>query len=147
MLFFVLLTVAVVIIVATTVGNITSSTANSDFFTVGIDEVPSVKLILGEVRDVISVSKSTSSGVVEMVVKYSVSSNQNEEMFVYATALCDDYEYYRLNDNNFERSTGRDFQFATESVEDGYIVIVTIDYDTSGYTLTITRSSGTLTIQ
>jgi hypothetical protein len=60
--------------------------------------------------------------------------------------LCDDYGYYSTNDNNFTGPTGAGFEFAKVSDEEGFIVFVMIDYDSSGYTLTLTRGKGTLTI-
>jgi len=122
------------------------NTADQDFIKIGKDEVPSVKYILGETRTASSVKTSVGSGVTKKVIKYSVSENQKEEMLAYALGLTNDYGYFRLNDNDFTGPSGYGFQFAKESVEDGYLVIVTIDYDRYGYTITLSRGTGTLTV-
>jgi len=119
--------------------------ADADFFKIGKDEVPSVKYILGETRNIASVNSSVSGGVTEKVIVYKTESNQNNEMYEYASALTNYHGYYALNDNDFTGSNGTGFQFAAHSVENGYVVIVRIDYNTSGYTLTIKRGTGTLT--
>jgi len=117
-----------------------------DFFKLGDDEVPSVKYILGEARDVVSSSTSTSSGATQRVIQYKVDSNQNVEMEKYSQALVKDYGFYQTTDTDFSGRTGTGFQFARESDEEDYIIIVNIDYDRNGYTLTLTRDRGTLTV-
>ena len=117
----------------------------TDFFKIGKDQVPSVQYILGEKRDITSVSSSISNGVSEKVIQYKVGSDQKSDMYAYALALVSDYGYAPVNDSDFTRSTGVNCLFAAESAQKGYVVTVRIDYDLSGYTLTIRRGTGTLT--
>ena len=123
-----------------------SNAADEDFFEIGNDKVPSVKYILGERRDVISVSSSVSGDTSRKIIQYSVSSNQREDMETYALALMSEHGFYNTTPYDFTGSTGRGFDFTKESRESGFIVIVTIDYDRSGYTISILRAKGTLTI-
>ena len=141
--------IGLVVLVGLAVGVIlmvTGNTASLDRIKIGKDEVPSVKFVLGEERSVSGVSTSIENGITKKEIKYSVSENQNEEMYTYAVALTSDYGYYRLNDNDFTGMSGYDFQFAKESVEAGYLVIVRIDYDRYGYTITLSRGTGTLNL-
>jgi len=120
-------------------------TSDQDFYKVGKDEVPSVQYILGERRNLVHVSTSVQNGVRKRIVEYQASENQGGDMERYAQALMDDYGFYETSPHDFTGSSGRGFEFAKESVEDGFIVIVEIDYDRSGYTITILRGKGTLT--
>lgn len=118
-----------------------------DFFEIGGDEVPSVMYVLGEKRKITEVSVSTSKKSEKMVVEYGVEEDQAVEMEEYAQALMEDYEFLSVNEYDFSEYKGKNFQFAKESDEDeDYIVVVRIDYSTSGYTLTITRGKGSLTV-
>ena len=143
----ILLALVVVIVVSIIVAFlVTGNTAKQDYIKIGKDEVPSVKLILGEERNITGVSSSVTNGVRTKEIKYSVTEHQSEEMFRYAQALVDNYGFYSLNDSDFTGDRGYGFEFAKESSEDGYIVIVRIDYDRSGYTITLSRGVGTLTL-
>jgi hypothetical protein len=133
---------AVVGVIILIIGN----AANQDFIKIRGDKVPSVKYILGEKRNVISVSSSVVNGVSERVIEYSVSANQREEMITYISALNYDYGYAHIKDNDLSGPIGTDIILAKESVEDGYVVIVRIDYSLKGYTITISLEKGTLTV-
>jgi len=137
------LVIGIIIVVALSV---TGNVGDNDWIKIGKDEVPSVKLILGEKRVVTGVSSSIENGVTKKAITYSTSGNQSEEMETYALALVYDYGYYYLNEADFSDSRGTDFRFAKKSVEEGYIVVVRIDYDRSGYTVTLSRGTGTLTV-
>jgi len=143
----VLIIIAAAVAAAIVIGILaTGNAANQDYFKIGPDRVPSVKLILGEQRDIASFNSSVSGSVRTIDIKYKVDENQNSEMFEYTQALINDYGFVNTNANNFTGPTGSEFIFATESVEEGYIVMVQVDYDTGGYTLTLTRGKGTLTL-
>jgi len=137
---------AAVVVLVFVVPQITGNWADKDYFDIGTDQVPSVKLVLGEDRDISSVNSSKSGGVETIIIKYKVDENQNREMEKYANALMDEYGFINTTAYNFSGTTGSGFQFAKESSEEGVIVLVDIDYDESGYILTLTRGVGTLTI-
>jgi len=139
--------VAALIIVGIVVaGGATKAVANKDFFDIGPDQVPSVMNVLGEFRKVSGFSSSISGGVETMVVTYDVTENQGDDMFKYSQALMNNYGFYNTNPFDFTGPSGSGFQFAKASVEEGYIIMLTIAYDETGYTITIERSEGTLTI-
>jgi len=136
--------VAVALVLVLTAGN---KFEKMDFFEIGGDQVPSVMYVLGETRKITDTTVSASSKAEKMVVTYEVEKNQGAEMEEYAEALMDDYDFLSVNEYDFSGNRGKNFQFAKESDEDDdYIVVVRIDYTTSGYTLTITRGKGTLTV-
>ena len=136
--------IAVALVLVLTAGN---KFEKMDFFEIGGDQVPSVMYVLGETRKITDTTVSASSKAEKMVVTYEVEKNQGAEMEEYAEALMDDYDFLSVNEYDFSGNRGKNFQFAKESDEDDdYIVVVRIDYTTSGYTLTITRGKGTLTV-
>ena len=136
--------IAVALVLVLTAGN---KFEKMDFFEIGGDQVPSVMYVLGETRKITDATVSASSKAEKMVVAYEVEKNQGAEMEEYAEALMDDYDFLSVNEYDFSGNRGKNFQFAKESDEDdNYIVVVRIDYTTSGYTLTITRGKGTLTV-
>ena len=143
----ILIIIAAVIVAGIVAGKLaTGNVAAQEYFKLGPDQVPSVKLILGEERNVTSYNNSTSDGVQTIVIEYKVAENQNTEMQTYALALMDDYGFANTNAYDFSGPTGSGFEFATESVEEGFVVMVKIGYDTNGYTLTLMRGKGTLTL-
>lgn len=127
---------------------VTGNTAKKDYLTIGNDEVPSVKKIIGEERNVTGVSSSNQNGIKKKVITYKVSAYQREEMQEYSKALYDRYGfwYYETDESDFSGSSGVDLRMARESKDDDYIIILRIDYDMSGYEITLTRVRGTLTV-
>ena len=118
---------------------------NNEFFEVGGDSIPSVKYILGEKRSISSVTNTTSRRSEKMVIEYSVDRDQGDEMEEYALALMKDFDFVSVNGYDFSGRRGSDFQFARLSdTDDEYVVLVSIDFDNRGYTLTITRGEGTI---
>jgi hypothetical protein len=139
--------VAVLVVVGiVAAGGATKAAAKKDFFELGPDKVPSVMHVLGETRDISGFSNVKMAGIETIAVIYKVAENQGDDMYTYAQALMNDYSFYNTNPFDFTGSSGGGFAFATNSVEEGYIITLTIDFDESGYTLAITRQEGTLTI-
>jgi len=139
---------AIIVIASVAVG----AEAEKDYFSIGPDQVPSMKLVVGETRNITSYKSSTTNGIKTITVVYKLDDEldyetyEDKDVFRYAEALMLDYGYVNITDYNFRGDTGSGFQFARESIEDGYVLIVQIDFDTRGYTLTISRGTGTLTI-
>jgi len=137
---------AVVVVVALFAANMaTGNIAGQDYIDMGPDQIPSVKLVLGEERNVSSYNSSTSNGIQTITIVYKVDENQAGDMRTYAEALMNRYEFFNTTEYDFNGPTGSGFIFATESVQEGFIILLQIDYDTSGYTITLTRGEGTLT--
>ncbi|MCL1895957.1 MAG: zinc ribbon domain-containing protein [Clostridiales bacterium] len=143
----VVIIIAAVLVVVLVVANAaTGKAADRDYFRIGADEVPSVKLVLGEEREVSGVKTGTNAVGREMVINYKVDEGQGEDMGKYAKALMDDYGYINTTPYDFTGPKGKGFEFAKESVMEGYVVLVQIDYDTKGYDLTLTVSTGELIV-
>ena len=118
-----------------------------EYFEIGGDQVPSVMYVLGETRKITSFTQSSSKSSDRIIVEYSVDSNQGDEMEEYAQALMDDFDFISVNGYDFSGKKGSDIQFAAISEEDDeYVVLVSIDYDSKGYTLTISRGEGSISI-
>lgn len=116
-----------------------------DYYELGDDRIPSVKLVLGEERKVTSSSTSISNGTTTKEYKYSVpGTEQNVEMFNYFTYLHDEDGFLKLDSIDFSGSSGTG-TVARNSVDDGYCLTLEITYDTSGYTITIVKAEGTIT--
>jgi len=136
--------VAVIVGVTVGVGALRAMT-KADTYTLGTDTVPSVKKALGEERTVSGISRSTANGVTTLAVTYQVSgADQHNDMFTYAL--------YLHNTDNFLVMTASDFTAATgtatlsrDSTTPGQTILVQIRFDTSGYTITLTRQAGSVT--
>ena len=143
----ILIIIAAFIVVAFVAGKLaTGNIAGNDFFKLGDDQIPTVKYVLGEERKITSYSTSKSGGIQETVVKYSVSENQGDEMLEYCKALMDKYGFYNTTPYDFSGAKGSGFEFMAESVEEGYLLVATVDYDKNGYVLTYKRGKGELTV-
>ena len=128
--------------VIATLGN----TAKLDYIKLGNDEIPTVKNILRGERNMTGMSTSTSGGAVTKTLTYSVPIDSDKDMREYARGLMENYGYYNTTPYDFSERRGVGFEFARESSEAGFILVVRIDYDSGGYTITMTRSRGTLTV-
>ena len=142
----IILAVVGVVLVLFVLPNALGNAADKDYFKIGPDEIPSVKLVLGEDREISNYSLSKSGGLQTLEVSYKVDEDQNKDMQEYAQALMDDYGFLNTTPYDFSGEKGKEFKFAKESEEDGYLLIVQIDYNTKGYDLTIMRGEGTLTV-
>ncbi len=117
----------------------------ADTYEVGGEEIASVKLALGEERQVTGVSSSTENGVSKYAVTYAViGGSPGEDMLEYVTYLQEEEGFLRMTDYDFTKPTGSAIQLGREAQEDGYLLVVQIDYDREGYTVTAMRGKGTL---
>ena len=146
LLIVIIIVVAFVVLILFVLPNALGNAADKDYFKIGPDEIPSVKLVLGEDREITNYSLGKSSGLQKLEVSYKVDEDQNKDMREYAQALMDDYGFLNTTPYDFSGEKGKEFKFAKESEEDGYLLIVQIDYNTKGYDLTIMRGEGTLTV-
>jgi len=133
--------VAVILVVALAA---TGGVAKKDYYTVGGDKIPSVKLALGGERKVTGVSTSASNGVTIKEYRYSAPDvDQALEMSQYLA---------HLRRQGFLLLTDADFnapeawcKVGRNSKDSGYQVVVQIEYDTAGYVITIVKESGSVT--
>ena len=129
-------------IVAGIVGAVNKA-ANADYYVLGSDQIPSVKLALGEKRKITSASTSVSNGVTMKEYQYSAPDvDQALEMSQYLT---------HLRGQGFLLLTDADFnapeawcKVGRNSEDSGYQVVVQIEYDNKGYTVIVVKEEGSI---
>lgn len=120
----------------------TGNTANAEEYKLGNDTIKSIKAVV-EKRDVTSVSTETSNGVTTKRIEYK--SNTVEEDLL-------KYTQYLRNEGGFKLTKDMDLSVTPSTVElgktssdSGKLLMMTIDYNSFGYTITIQKGEGTLT--
>lgn len=121
----------------------TGNTANSEEYKLGNDTIKSIKAIV-EKRQVVSVSTKTSNGITTKTIEYK-SDNVQDDLLKYT-------EYLR-NEEGFSLTKDMDLSVIPSTVElgknsndTGNLIMMTIDYNSFGYTITIQKGEGTLTM-
>ena len=123
-----------------------NNAGNPDYYTIGKDKIPSVKLALGEERKMSGTSSSAALGGGQTKeFRYQVSgSEQNDDMFTYLTYLREKDGFLLLTGFDFNGPVGSCL-VGRNSVDDGYEIQLQIEYDRSGYTITILKQAGGIT--
>ena len=134
---FVGLIVAIVVIAMSVVGK----AAKADYYTIGDDQIPSIKLVLGEVRKITSTSTSIANGATTKELVYKVDADQGAEMQEYSAYLRDEDGFALLSSADSKKSNGR-YSLERDSVQEGYMLTLDIAYDREGYTITIKKLKG-----
>ncbi|MDL2237073.1 hypothetical protein LJC56_04485 [Christensenellaceae bacterium OttesenSCG-928-K19] len=117
-----------------------SSTA--DVIKVGEDEIPSLYSAVGE-KKIVGTKAGTENGTKYAVVTYESGAVSQEEMQQYISAL-EARGYAQISDIIAD-GTVQTLQMATESVQDGKVVVVEILFDSAGNTeLMYAIAAGTL---
>lgn len=121
----------------------TGNTANAEEYKLGNDTIKSIKAIV-EKRQVVSVSTKTSNGITTKTIEYK-SDNVQDDLLKYS-------EYLR-NEEGFSLTKDMDLSVIPSTVElgkisndTGNLIMMTIDYNSFGYTITIQKGEGTLTM-
>ena len=118
----------------TSVGNI----KKADFFELGGDQVPTVKLVVGE-RKIASFSSSIENGITTKTYEYrSDSSAADMEQYIKYLREDEDFIVTSVNDNK------NDVYYGKNSVEEGRIILVYIDANPFGYTIKLIKGRGEL---
>ena len=125
---------------------IVNGAGKMDYFKFGDDQIPSVKLALGEERKLTGTSSSAALGGGQTkVFTYQVSgSDQSTDMIYYLTYLREKDGFLLLTDYDFTGSEGT-CVVGRNSVDTGYIIQLQIDYDRSGYTISLLKQKGEIT--
>lgn len=118
---------------------------NADEYTASGDVIPSIKGVLGEVRNLSSVSTSIENGVTKTEYTYTDIANVNQDIYSYIMYLMSKNGFINTTDYDLSRATGS-LQLGASSVESGKVVLIDIDYSLKTYTITITKGEGALTI-
>lgn len=143
-----ILKIIIIIIALAVVGGIIAfiavgNTANADEYKLGNDTIKSIKAVV-EKREVNSVSTETSNGITTKKIKYTSNT-------VYEDLL--KYTQYLRNEGGFALTKDMDLSVTPSTVElgkksndDNKIIMMTIDYNSFGYTIIIQKGEGTLSI-
>jgi len=122
---------------------VTGNIANSDEYILGNDTIKSIKAVV-EKRQINSVSTEISNGIITKRMEYKSSTVQDDLL---------QYTQYLRNEAGFCLTKDMDLSVIPSMVELGkasedlgQLIIMTIDYNSSGYTVIIKKGQGTLTI-
>lgn len=141
-----LLKIVLIIIALGLIGGIIAfvaveNTADAEEYKIGNDTIKSIKSIV-EKRQVVSVSTKASNGVTTKTIEYKSDTVQDDLL---------KYTQYLRNEGGFALTKDMDLreipstvQLGKNSNDDGKIVLMTIDYNSFGYTITIQKGEGTL---
>ncbi|MBQ2938210.1 MAG: hypothetical protein IJE05_04975 [Clostridia bacterium] len=116
------------------------NTANAEEYKLGNDTIKSVKAVV-EKREVTSVSTKVNNGVTTKEIEYK-SDNVQEDLLEYTQYLRDEGDFTLTKDMDLEEIPSV-VELAKPSNDSGKIIIMTIDYDSFGYTITIQKGEGT----
>ena len=128
------------------VENATNEVAEADYYEIGGDKVPSVKLALGRKYDVTGYASENSSIKSTLDIVFKTSGASNEEMSAYSEYLSDQ-GWLRTQDCDWTqtsrpKSQHQGFQMAKNSIKSGYVVVVTLYYEPGTFNLVIDRVEG-----
>lgn len=122
---------------------VTGNTADADEYTLGNDTIRSIKSVV-EKRQVTSISTETSNGVTTKKIEYTSDTVQDDLL---------KYTQYLRNEGGFVLTKDMDLSVTPSTVElgktsndAGKLIMMTIDYDSFGYTIIIQKGAGTLTM-
>lgn len=132
--------IVLVIILCVVVFSILNKQKNADYYVLGSDQIASVKTVIG-VRDITGVSTSTQNGVSSKIYNYKSETSTND-VNQYITYLVEQEGFILTTLNQQSDQT----VYAKESVDDGQVLILTIVDSGFGYTITMQKGEGTLTI-
>ena len=132
------------------VGGALGRAAKADYLEFDGDRVASVKLVLGEKREIIGIYNSADilslmfGGKTKTWVYQVPGTQQNRDMSAYYDYLCDKEGFLRSGTANFDGPNGETV-LERNSADSGYLLILTIKYDESGYTIAIRKLQGEVT--
>jgi len=120
-----------------------SKAAKEDYYTIGNDQIPSIKMVLGEEYKVTGISTSTGPGdVTQKTIKYNApGTGQSQAMLAYHAYLHDHDGFLNLATIMLSGSSGIGL-VGRNSVDSGYEIQLQIEYDTSSFTITILKQQG-----
>ncbi len=121
----------------------TGNTANADEYKFGNDTIKSIKSIV-EKRQVTSVSTETSNGVTTKKIEYK-SDTVYDDLLKYTQYLRNEGGFILTKNMNLS-VTPSTVEFGKTSNDSGKLIMMTIDYNSFGYTIIIQKGEGTLTI-
>ncbi|MCL2784904.1 MAG: hypothetical protein FWD55_05615 [Propionibacteriaceae bacterium] len=122
--------------------NIFQAEASADYYTIGNDRIPSVPFVLGEERKLTASSTVTDNGVTTKILTYALADvDQSADMIEYVTYLSANDGFLNLIDRDFSGPEGFGI-LGRNSVDEGKQITVTVQYNASGYVITIVKEEG-----
>lgn len=118
------------------------NTTDAEEYEMGDDTLLSIKSVVGK-RDIVGISTGIYDGVKTKSMEYRSSSVQ-EDLMTYVQYLRDEGGFILVRDMDLTQIPSSVYLGKT-SVDPGMLVMLTIDYDAFGYTLTLQKGEGTLT--
>ncbi len=122
---------------------VTGNTANAEEYKLGNDTIKSIKAIVEE-RQVVSISTETSNGITTKKIEYK-SDNVQDDLLKYTRYLRDEGGFTLTKDMDLSVIPST-VELGKNSNDAGKLVVMTIDYSSFGYTITIQKGEGTLTM-
>ena len=120
----------------------TGNTANADEYKLGNDTIKSIKSVV-EKRQVTSVATETSNGITTKRIEY-VSDTVYDDLLKYTQYLRNDGGFALTKDMNLS-ITPSTVELGKLSNDSGKLIMITIEYNSFGYTIIIQKGEGTLT--
>lgn len=121
----------------------TGNTANAEEYKLGNDTIKSVKAIVTK-RQVVSTSTEISNGITTKRIEYKSDSVQ-EDLLKYIEYLRNEESFYLTKNMNLSTIPST-IELGKNSKDNGQLIMMTIDYNSFGYTITIQKGKGTLTM-
>jgi len=147
------LPVILIIIVAVTALGITAAlivsasilnmTAEAYYFKLGGDHIPTVRLAVGEIRKVTLSQSGVSDGAQYKQYTYKTDS-VFDDLLAYSDYLRDSGWYVTMGYNLYNDSG--EMQFAIDSVDSGMIVVISVAFTQTKYTVKMTKLEGSITV-
>ena len=114
----------------------------TDYYSFGSDRVPTVKKVLG-FRDVLSSADLSYGGTVSIQAEYS-SDEPNQDAYDYALYLVEEESFISLADVTFSDPSGH-AEFGRNAAKSGYMIVISVDFHSSGYTVKAEYEVGVIT--
>lgn len=121
----------------------TGNTANAEEYKLGNDTIKSIKSVV-EKRQVTSVSTETSNGITTKKIEYKSDTVQDDLL---------KYTQYLRTEGGFSLTKDMDLSVTPSTIalgktsnDSGKLIMMTIDYNSTGYTIIIQKGEGTLSM-
>lgn len=115
-----------------------SKIQNADVYTMGEDKIPSIKTVIGE-RKVKNISTTKNIGMTTKIYSF-LSESTESDMYEYTKYLVEQLDYVITELGQQEEKTA----YAKNSLENGSIIVITVDYTPFDFTITLQKGEGTL---
>lgn len=122
---------------------LTGSAANSDEYKLGNDQIKSIKAVVDK-RQVTATSIKTENGLTTKSITYK-SDDVQGDLLKYVQYLRGEGGFTLTKDMNLSEIPST-VELGKESNDSGKIIMMTIDYNSFEYTITIQKGKGQLTI-